>query len=127
MWVARAGARVVERVAADPARASAAFVDVTVAERRVLRAISRAERGGSFQTAYGRRRGSRDLPPDNFQEQPPVGVAHRTSPTNIGLALLANLAAHDFGYIDVDRRGRAHRAHVRETLDQLAALPRPLL
>lgn len=29
------------------------------------------------------------LPPDNFQEQPPVGLAHRTSPTNIGLALLS--------------------------------------
>ena len=39
-----------------------------------------------------------DLPPDNFQLDPPVGIAHRTSPTNIGLALLANLAARDFGY-----------------------------
>ena len=39
------------------------------------------------------------LPPDNFQEQPTPVVAHRTSPTNMGLALLANLAAHDFGYI----------------------------
>ena len=39
------------------------------------------------------------LPPDNFQEDPPPSVAHRTSPTNIGLALLANLAAYDFGYI----------------------------
>ncbi|MEO7095419.1 MAG: cyclic beta 1-2 glucan synthetase, partial [Polyangiales bacterium] len=39
-----------------------------------------------------------DLPPDNFQEVPPVGVAHRTSPTNIGLALLANLGAYDLGY-----------------------------
>ncbi len=29
------------------------------------------------------------LPPDNFQEQPPTGAAHRTSPTNIGLALAA--------------------------------------
>jgi len=39
------------------------------------------------------------LPPDNFQEHPEPVVAHRTSPTNIGLALLANLTAHDFGYI----------------------------
>ena len=39
------------------------------------------------------------LPPDNFQEQPLRVTAHRTSPTNIGMALLANLAAHDFGYI----------------------------
>jgi hypothetical protein len=41
------------------------------------------------------------LPPDNFQEDPPTGIAHRTSPTNIGMSLLANLAAHDFGYITV--------------------------
>jgi hypothetical protein len=40
-----------------------------------------------------------DLPPDNFQEDPPQGIAHRTSPTNIGLSLLANLAAYDFGYV----------------------------
>ncbi|MEO8159206.1 MAG: glycosyltransferase family 2 protein, partial [Betaproteobacteria bacterium] len=39
------------------------------------------------------------LPPDNFQEHPVGKVAHRTSPTNMGLALLANLTAHDFGYI----------------------------
>ena len=39
------------------------------------------------------------LPPDNFQEDPAVGSAHRTSPTNIGLALTANLAAFDFGYL----------------------------
>ncbi|EHQ90074.1 GH36-type glycosyl hydrolase domain-containing protein [Desulfosporosinus youngiae] len=39
------------------------------------------------------------LPPDNVQIDPPNGVAHRTSPTNIGLALLTNLAARDFGYI----------------------------
>jgi cellobiose phosphorylase len=41
------------------------------------------------------------LPPDNFQEDPPQGAAHRTSPTNIGLALLSNLAAYDFGYVSV--------------------------
>jgi cyclic beta-1,2-glucan synthetase len=39
------------------------------------------------------------LPPDNYQEHPVAAVAHRTSPTNMGLALLANLAAYDFGYI----------------------------
>ncbi|MCK9387210.1 MAG: cyclic beta 1-2 glucan synthetase [Sulfuritalea sp.] len=41
------------------------------------------------------------LPPDNYQEYRIASVAHRTSPTNIGLALLANLSAHDFGYIPV--------------------------
>jgi len=39
------------------------------------------------------------LPPDNYQEQPVPVIAHRTSPTNIGLSLLANLSAYDFGYI----------------------------
>jgi cyclic beta-1,2-glucan synthetase len=39
------------------------------------------------------------LPPDNYQEQPVERTAHRTSPTNIGLSLLANLSAYDFGYI----------------------------
>lgn len=37
------------------------------------------------------------LPPDNWQEQPPTGLAHRTSPTNIGLALVSALAAADLG------------------------------
>ncbi|MEP6607994.1 MAG: glucoamylase family protein, partial [Burkholderiaceae bacterium] len=39
------------------------------------------------------------LPPDNVQQKGPVVIAHRTSPTNIGLALLADLAAYDFGYL----------------------------
>jgi len=41
------------------------------------------------------------LPPDNYQEEPGPFVAHRTSPTNIGLALLANVAARDLGWIDL--------------------------
>ncbi len=40
------------------------------------------------------------LPPDNYQETPTAVVAHRTSPTNMGLSLLANLAAYDFGYVE---------------------------
>ncbi|WP_417532447.1 GH36-type glycosyl hydrolase domain-containing protein, partial [Marinobacter lipolyticus] len=38
------------------------------------------------------------LPPDNFQEDPEPVVAHRTSPTNIGLYLLSSVAARDFGW-----------------------------
>ena len=38
------------------------------------------------------------LPPDNFQEEPEPVIAHRTSPTNIGLYLLSAGAAHDFGW-----------------------------
>jgi cyclic beta-1,2-glucan synthetase len=39
------------------------------------------------------------LPPDNVQEGPNPSIASRSSPTNIGMALLANLAANDFGYL----------------------------
>ena len=39
------------------------------------------------------------LPPDNLQEDPKSVIAHRTSPTNIGLYLLSTLAARDFGWI----------------------------
>lgn len=39
------------------------------------------------------------LAPDNYQEDPPRGIAPRTSPTNIGLGLMAIMTARDFGYI----------------------------
>lgn len=39
------------------------------------------------------------LAPDNFQETPRPLAAPRTSPTNIGLQLLADLAAFDLGYL----------------------------
>jgi cyclic beta-1,2-glucan synthetase len=39
------------------------------------------------------------LPPDNFQEDPLPVVAHRSSPTNMGLYLLAAFAARDFGWL----------------------------
>ncbi len=42
------------------------------------------------------------LPPDNFQEGRTPAVAHRTSPTNIGLGLLSTLAAHDLGLLQAD-------------------------
>ncbi|MDD3838989.1 MAG: glucoamylase family protein [Clostridia bacterium] len=43
------------------------------------------------------------LPPDNYQEYPNVGVAHRTSPTNIGLWLTSILSARDMGYINTTK------------------------
>ena len=46
------------------------------------------------------------LPPDNVQVVPDVTIAHRTSPTNIGMALLATVAAHDFGFIDAEDMAR---------------------
>jgi len=41
------------------------------------------------------------LPPDNFQDDPGPVIAHRTSPTNMGLYLLSTLTAHDFGWIGI--------------------------
>jgi cyclic beta-1,2-glucan synthetase len=41
------------------------------------------------------------LPPDNFQETAEGVVAHRTSPTNIGLYLLSTTTAYDFGWIGI--------------------------
>lgn len=41
------------------------------------------------------------LAPDNFQEDPPRGIAYRTSPTNIGLGLLASLTGRDMGYAGI--------------------------
>ena len=60
------------------------------------------------------------LPPDNYQEQSEVGVAHRTSPTNIGLALLANLSAYDFGFISAGRLAQ----RTGDTMDTMALMER---
>ncbi len=42
------------------------------------------------------------LPPDNIQEIPEPKLSHRTSPTNIGMGLMATLAAHDLGLIPAE-------------------------
>jgi cellobiose phosphorylase len=51
------------------------------------------------------------LAPDNFQEDPEPVVAMRTSPTNIGLQLLATVSAYDLGFITAeDMTDRLERA-----------------
>ena len=44
-------------------------------------------------------KGDNWLPPDHYQESPKLSIAHRTSPTNIGLYLLSILGAWDLGYV----------------------------
>ncbi|MEX2632843.1 MAG: glucoamylase family protein [Balneolales bacterium] len=39
------------------------------------------------------------LPPDNYQVDPPLPAADRTSPTNIGLSLISTQVAYNMGYI----------------------------
>ncbi len=58
------------------------------------------------------------LPPDNFQEYPTAVVAHRTSPTNMGLSLLANLSAYDFGYLSCEQL-LARTTKAFETMDRM--------
>lgn len=41
------------------------------------------------------------LGPDNYQEDPMKGIAHRTSPTNIAMTLSSNCCAYDLGYIGI--------------------------
>ncbi|MBF8260170.1 MAG: glycosyltransferase, partial [Actinobacteria bacterium] len=80
------------------------------------------------------------LPPDSYQEYRVAAVAHRTSPTNMGLALLANLSAYDFGYLPagqlIERTANAfrtmeslerHRGHFYNWYDTQSLRPLPPL
>ncbi len=60
------------------------------------------------------------LPPDNFQEDPTSAVAHRTSPTNIGLYLLSVTCARDFGWISETQT----LERLEATLATMARMPR---
>ncbi|AGU48576.1 putative carbohydrate-binding glycosyltransferase [Variovorax paradoxus B4] len=53
------------------------------------------------------------LPPDNLQLEPQPIIAHRTSPTNIGMYLLATCCAREFGWLDTE----ALLARITATLD----------
>lgn len=58
------------------------------------------------------------LPPDNLQLQPERGLAHRTSPTNIGLYLLSCVSAQRLGFIDADQMAR-RMSDTLDTIDRL--------
>ncbi|WP_211116153.1 glucoamylase family protein [Methylophaga sp. SB9B] len=60
------------------------------------------------------------LPPDNFQQYPAPLIASRTSPTNMGMSLLADLAAHDFGYLTI----RQSIERIDKTLTSMEKLER---
>jgi len=76
--------------------AESAARQLSAADAAVLRLIARRT-WRFFERFVGPE--DRFLPPDNFQEQPEPVVAHRTSPTNIGMYLLAIVTARDFGWI----------------------------
>ncbi len=102
-------------------------------ETRFLRGLARRT-WAYFETHVGPQ--DHWLPPDNVQEAPVERVAHRTSPTNMGLALLADLSAHDFGYLTtgqlIERTTLAlrtmqslerHRGHFYNWYDTLTLAP----
>ncbi|MBZ5645100.1 MAG: phosphorylase [Acidobacteriia bacterium] len=69
---------------------------LSAADAQALRLISRRT-WRYFETFISQE--DHALPPDNFQETPKPILAHRTSPTNIGLYLLSTVCARDFGWI----------------------------
>jgi len=71
-------------------------VQLSVADKKMARMVARRT-WRFFETFVGD--DANWLPPDNYQEDPQPKIAHRTSPTNIGLLLLSTISAHDFGYI----------------------------
>lgn len=86
-------------------------------ERQKLRLIARRT-WRFFETFVGQE--DHWLPPDNFQEDPRPFVAHRSSPTNIGLLLLASISARDFGYVGLCELIE----RLERTLESLAGLER---
>ncbi|MGH8685035.1 MAG: cyclic beta 1-2 glucan synthetase, partial [Nitrosospira sp.] len=89
--------------------------ELTIGQIHFLRQIARRT-WFFFETFVGPK--DHWLPPDNFQEHPEATIAHRTSPTNMGMALLANVAAHDFGYIGVGQL-LERTANTLESMDTL--------
>ena len=69
---------------------------LSIADTQLLRGTSR--RIWLFFTTFVSQEDNH-LPPDNFQEDPHPAIAHRTSPTNMGLYLLATVTARDFGWL----------------------------
>ena len=59
------------------------------------------------------------LPIDNYQAEPHEQTAHRTSPTNIGLTLVATLSAYDFGYIGPSEL----TLRIRRAFDSISRMP----
>ncbi len=112
---------------------SAGHIAVSPDDARLLRSIARRT-WRFFETFVTP--ADHQLPPDNFQEDPKPVLAHRTSPTNLGLYLLSVISARDFGWIGtlemVDRleatletmRGlERHRGHFYNWYDTQSRRP----
>ena len=87
------------------------------AEQAVLEGLAR-DSWRLFERTVGAQ--DRHLPPDNLQTDPYDLVAHRTSPTNIGLYLLSTACAREFGWIGT----QSLLQRLEATLDTLDTLER---
>ncbi len=90
-WLAPVVARLISMPPRDPAK-----VPLTASDAARLRRMGR--RTWRFFTTFVAEP-ARFLPPDSYQEDPRPVLAQRTSPTNCSLSLLANVTAHDLGWI----------------------------
>ena len=91
--------------------------EISSGERRAVRRVARRT-WRFFETFVDE--DNHALPPDNFQEDPEPVVAHRTSPTNIGLYLLSTVVARDCGWIGTVEMVERLEA----TLETMRSLPR---
>ncbi|MBL8267918.1 GH36-type glycosyl hydrolase domain-containing protein [Steroidobacter sp.] len=91
LWIAAPA--IARRISESPPVAGR--LPASAADRRDLRLVARRT-WRYFETFVNDR--DHQLPPDNFQEDPQPVVAHRTSPTNMGLYLLCAVSARDFGW-----------------------------
>ena len=93
LWLASPGHRVVDQPAARAPRGAADARSRSLSCARLAR-----KTWAFFETFVGAGGPLAAAGQLSRSIRSPV-VAHRTSPTNMGLALLANLAAYDFGYL----------------------------
>jgi cyclic beta-1,2-glucan synthetase len=93
----------------------AALQPISIHDRKYLRLVAR-KTWRFFDTFVTEQ--DNWLPPDNFQEVPRRVIAHRTSPTNIGLYLASTVAAHDFGFITL-RNLTVRLAQTLSTLERM--------
>ena len=107
--------------------------ELSATQRKFLRRVARRT-WAFFETFVGSE--DNHLPPDNVQLRPVARIAHRTSPTNIGFSLLANLTARDSGFITLDQmltriaatvttmeQLERHRGHFYNWYDTQSLLP----
>ena len=98
-----------------PTRESEASAALDAEQRAYLQLLAR-DTWKFFERAVGPE--DNHLPPDNLQLEPEPTLAHRTSPTNVGMYLLACCCARDFGWID----DAALATRLRATLDSVDLL-----